>query len=361
MHYFSYPKNDTVDRNNGYRTKKGGFERLNSWFPYSIGFFVMVKVPQKTLNPISRNLTYDVMKFLKTYTVLSLLFLSCFAGAQQLPQFTQYMFNTISVNPAYAGSRETLNVTALHRSQWSGLDGNPETTTFSIHTPLKNEKIGLGLSYIRDDLGFENTNYVYGDFSYTVPLSYNVNLSFGLKGGFTSYSKQDADPVDGAETAITIYQPNFGAGAYVSSNRWYVGLSSPRILNNTVEQGTFDSLERTNYFAIAGLVIDLSLDIKFRPSILARAVNGAPATYDATAGFLFYEKFWAGATYRFNDLSNFGAYMDYQVTKDIRIGYAYDLLSQEIRGLSSGTHEVILIFEPRLAKKTDLYKSPRYF
>jgi len=361
MRNLSYPKKYTVNRNGGFRTNKEGFERLNSYLLVSIGFFVRDMVTQIPVSQEKRNLTYNIMKGFKTCVVLLILLLSTFASAQQLPQFTQYMFNTIAVNPAYAGSRETLSVTALHRNQWSGLDGNPETTTFSINTPLKNERIGVGLSYIRDNLGFENTNYVYGDFSYTVPLSYNVNLSFGLKGGFTSYSKQDADPLDGAEVGLSVYEPNFGAGAYVSSDRWYVGLSSPRILNHTVEQGEFQSLERTNYFAIAGLVLDLSLDIKFRPSVLSRFVNGAPATYDATAGFLFYEKFWAGATYRFNDLSNFGAFMDYQVTKDIRIGYAYDLLSQEIRGLSSGTHEVILIFEPRLAKKTDLYKSPRYF
>ena len=296
------------------------------------------------------------------HSILAILLLSGVKSiAQQLPQFTQYMFNTISVNPAYAGSREALNLTALHRNQWAGIDGNPITTTVSLHTPLNNEKIGLGLSYISDQLGDESTDFVYADFSYTIPISWEAKLSFGLKGGFTNYNKDDIDPMDPAETSVSAWEPNFGAGVYVSTNRWYAGISSPRILNNTVNQGEFNSLERNSYYAIGGLVLDLTLDIKFRPSVITKFTNGAPATYDVTAGFLFYEKFWAGASYRFNDADNFGAYMDYQISKDIRIGYAYDLPTGDFRPYTGGTHEVILIFEPRVVKKKNLYKSPRYF
>lgn len=281
---------------------------------------------------------------------------------QQLPQFTQYMFNTISINPAYAGSREAINLTVLHRNQWAGLDGNPVTSTFSIHTPLKNEKIGLGVSYITDQLGFENTDYVYGDFSYTIPVSFEAKLSFGLKAGFTNYRLENPDVNDPFFTEnFNSWQPNFGAGVYLSTNRWYAGVSSPRILNTDLNQGEFEALERVSYYAMGGLVLDLSLDIKFRPSFITKFTNGAPATYDITSGFLFYEKFWAGASYRFNDASNFGAFMDYQVSKDIRIGYAYDLPTGTIRPYTGGTHEVILIFEPRVVKRKNLYKSPRYF
>lgn len=301
------------------------------------------------------------MKTLRLGILAILLLQAVKINAQQLPQFTQYMFNTISVNPAYAGSREALNLTALHRNQWAGLEGNPITTTVSVHTPLNNEKVGLGLSYISDQLGDESTDFVYADFSYTVPISWEAKLSFGLKGGFTNYNKDDIDPMDPAETAVSVWEPNFGAGVYVTTNRWYAGFSSPRILNNTVNQGEFDSLERNSYYAIGGLVMDLSLDIKFRPSFITKFTNGAPATYDVTAGFLFYEKFWTGASYRFNDASNFGAYMDYQISKDIRIGYAYDLPTGDFRPYTGGTHEIILIFEPRVIKRKNLYKSPRYF
>ena len=284
------------------------------------------------------------------------------ASAQQLPQFTQYMFNTISVNPAYAGSREGLSGTALHRNQWAGLEGNPTTSTFSFHTPINNERVGLGLSYITDKLGFESTNYVYGDFSYSIPVSFNAKLSFGLKAGFTNYRLQNPDLNDPFFNAnFNSWKPNFGAGLYLSTNRWYAGISSPRILNTDLNEGEFQALERNSYYAIGGLVLDLSLDIKFRPSVITKFTNGAPATYDITSSFLFYEKFWVGASYRFNDASNFGAFMDYQISRDIRIGYAYDLPTATIRPYSGGTHEIILIFEPKLNRKNNLYKSPRYF
>ena len=128
------------------------------------------------------------MKFVK-FNIIAFILFNCWIGvAQQLPQFTQYMYNTISINPAYAGSRETLSVVGLHRSQWVGLEGGPTTQTLSIHTPLRNEKIGLGLSIINDELGYENLSYIYGDFSYTIQTSEKAKLAFGLKAGFTSYS-----------------------------------------------------------------------------------------------------------------------------------------------------------------------------
>ncbi|GMN10457.1 type IX secretion system membrane protein PorP/SprF [Croceitalea sp. MTPC9] len=300
------------------------------------------------------------MKTLKTILLFLSLMLTSVAGAQQLPQFTQYMFNTISINPAYAGSREKLNITALHRNQWAGLAGNPRTSTFSIHSPLRNDRIGIGFSYINDQLGFEDTNYVYGDFSYTVPLSFDVNLSFGLKGGFTNYTRPLIDINDPDLGPINEWTPNFGAGAYISSDRWYAGISSPRLVKSNVRSGEFVGLERLSYYAIAGLVVDISLDFKFRPSMITKFTNGAPATYDVTAGFLGYEKFWFGASYRFNDASNFGAFMDYQVSKDFRLGYAYDLPTGDLRPYTGGTHEVILIFELG-ERKAGIFKSPRYF
>ncbi|OQD41513.1 PorP/SprF family type IX secretion system membrane protein [Croceivirga radicis] len=297
----------------------------------------------------------------KGITVLSLLFFSNIKG-QQLPQFTQYMFNTTSINPAYAGSRESLSFTALHRNQWAGLDGNPRTSTFSLHTPMRNEKVALGLSYINDHLGDQSTQFIYGNFSYTIPISWEAKLSFGLNGGFTKYDLSNPDVNDPFfNQNFNVWDPNFGAGMYLTTNRWYVGFSAPRILNTDVNEGEFEALERNSYYGIAGLVLDLSLDIKFRPSVITKFTNGAPASYDVTSSFLFYEKFWLGASYRFNDASNFGAFADYQISKNLRLGYAYDLPTSLTRPYTGGTHEVILIFEPKLNKKEDLYRSPRYF
>ncbi|WP_411032131.1 type IX secretion system membrane protein PorP/SprF [Spongiimicrobium sp. 3-5] len=302
------------------------------------------------------------MKKITSFCLLVLGLMTFPSFSQQLPQFTQYMFNTISVNPAYAGSRETLNMTALHRNQWAGLDGNPTTSTFSFHAPMKNEKVGLGISYITDQLGFENTNYVYGDFSYTIPVSYNAKLSFGLKAGFTNYQLETPDLNDPFfRSTFNSWKPNFGAGLYLSSDKWYMGVSSPRILNTDLNEGEFEALERNSYYAIGGLVLDISADIKFRPTVLSKFTNGAPASYDFTTSFLFYDKFWLGGSYRLNDATNFGGFMDYQIANNFRLGYAYDLPTSTIRPYTGGTHEVILIYEPRFSTKTKLFKSPRYF
>lgn len=301
------------------------------------------------------------MKNLNNYLIAIFLTVSATVTAQQLPQFTQYMYNTISVNPAYAGSRGTLNVTALHRNQWAGIDGNPKTSTLSIHAPLRNDRVGLGLSYINDNLGFEQTNYVYGDFSYSVPVTEAAKLSFGLKAGFTNYVLETPDANDPFfNSSFNNWSPNFGAGVYISTNKWYAGISSPRILNTDLNEGEFEALERNSYYAIAGLVFNLSENTKFKPTMIAKFTNGAPATYDLTANFLFSEKFWIGASYRFNDASNFGALIDYQATKDFRIGYAYDIPTGDIRPYTTGTHEVILIYELRLKSKGPVI-SPRYF
>ncbi|WP_394751148.1 PorP/SprF family type IX secretion system membrane protein [Spongiimicrobium salis] len=289
------------------------------------------------------------------------IFWGIWGNAQQLPQFTQYLYNTVSVNPAYAGSRENLNVTALHRNQWSGLDGNPTTSTFTLHAPLRNDRVGVGFSYISDDLGFERTNYIYGDFSYTVPVQEGVNLSFGLKAGFTSYYLTTPDASDNFfNNNGTVWNPNFGVGAYISSDRWFAGISSPRILNTDLNNGEFEALERNSYYAIGGVVMDVSPDLKFKPSVITKFTEGAPSTYDVSANFLLYEKLWIGATYRFNFANNFGAILDYQVFKDVRIGYAYDLPTSEFSQFSTGTHEIVLIYEP-FSKKKGGVKSPRYF
>jgi len=181
------------------------------------------------------------MKKFNKLIIAVLLCLGASASAQQLPQFTQYMYNTISVNPAYAGSRGTFNVTALHRNQWAGIESNPQTSTLSVHAPMRNDRVGLGLSYINDNLGDEQTNYIYGDFSYSVPITETSKLSFGLKAGFTNYSISPRDPNDPFfnNTSFNKWSPNFGAGVYYSSNIWYLGVSSPRILNTDLNDGEF--------------------------------------------------------------------------------------------------------------------------
>ncbi len=308
------------------------------------------------------------MKLFKHY-IIAIALLSCTVGlAQQLPQFTQYMYNTISVNPAYAGSREALSIVGLHRSQWVGFKGGPITQTLSIHSPLRNDRIGLGLSFIEDDLGPENFTYLYGDFSYAIPTGETGKLAFGLKGGFTQYSLDSEFLNDPSVVEDTYFRgfanrwsPNIGLGVYWSTNKWYLGLSTPRILNTdrNKEEG-YEALERLSYYFTGGYVFNLSKTIKFKPAYLIKATNGAPLSYDLTANFLFNEKFWLGGSYRINEqTAAIGGIVDFQISRQLRIGYAYEKAISDIADYTTGTHEILLIYEFKFLS-TKL-KSPRYF
>ncbi len=303
------------------------------------------------------------------YYIIAIALFSCTVGiAQQLPQFTQYMYNTISINPAYAGSREALSIVGLHRSQWVGFRGGPITQTLSIHTPLRNDRIGLGLTFIEDDLGPENYSYLYGDFSYAIPTGVNGKLAFGLKAGFTQYSlDQDFlnDPTvvedDYFRGFENRWSPNIGAGVYWSTDRLYAGLSVPRILNTdkNTEDG-FEALDRLSYYLTLGGVIDLNKSIKFKPAGLIKATNGAPLSFDLTANFLFNEKIWLGGSYRINnETAAIGAIADFQVSRQLRVGYAYEKAISDIASFTTGTHEILLIYEFKFLSSK--LKSPRYF
>ena len=288
--------------------------------------------------------------------------------AQQMPQFTQYMYNTIAINPAYAGSREVLSIVAMGRNQWTGFNGGPQTQTLSINSPLRNEKIGLGLSLINDKAGYEDFTYVYGNFSYTINLGDKTKLAFGVDAGATSYNVSD-ELYNGVVTGNDPYfyekwdrwNPNFGAGLLFHSDKWYAGFSAPRLINNDgSSESEYKSLEQIHYFLIAGYVFDLSKSVKLKPSILAKYTADAPASIDFTANFLFNEKFWLGASYRSNgQQAAFGALVDFQVTQQFRVGYTYELPTGEIRAYTSGSQEILLMYEFRFTKKN--LKSPRYF
>ena len=282
--------------------------------------------------------------------------------AQQLPQFTQYMYNTISINPAYAGSRNALNITGLHRSQWVGIDGGPITQTLSVHSPLRNERLGLGLSVINDQAGFENYFYAYADFSYTLPLNDDdLKLAMGLKAGASYYTldaelRQSGDPF--FEQTITNWTPNFGVGLYLHTNKWYVGASVPKIINNdNNELSAFEALEQNHLYFTSGYVFDLTSDIKLRPSFLAKITEGAPLSLDLSATTIFYNEFYLGVNFRTDD--SIGAFADWQVLDWARIGYAYDFTTSELNPYAGGTHEILLIFE--FKPQTGRYISPRFF
>lgn len=290
------------------------------------------------------------------------------SNAQQLPQFTQYMYNTIAINPAYAGSRDVLSIVGLNRNQWAGFDGGPETQTLSIHSPLRNEKVGLGLSLINDKTGFENFTYAYVDFSYTIKANEKVEISFGLKGGMTYYklaeelynsTEVNQDPY--FDERLNRWNSNFGAGILIHSNKWYLGLSVPKVINHDLNNETdYAALEAVHYYTIGGYVFDLNKNLKLKPSFMVKYTKGAALSTDVSASLLFDEKFWLGGSYRMNgEQAALGALVDFQVSEQFRVGYTYEIPTGEIRPFTSGSHEILLMYEFRFTK--DKMKSPRYF
>jgi type IX secretion system PorP/SprF family membrane protein len=290
-------------------------------------------------------------------------------SAQQDPMFTQYMFNTLSINPAYAGSKDFLSATAIHRSQWVNFEGAPVTQSVTVHSPLRNESISLGGTIINDAFGPVKQTGIYIDGSYRIFMG-NRRLSFGIKGGLNLFSANllDLNPLveNDASFAANIANkplPNFGAGVMYYTRRWYVGASVPKLLSNKLLSGDLPDYSGVNNkeiphaFLIAGGVFDVNLYTKFKPTILIKAVNGAPIAAEATGQFLFYDKFWAGVMYRWQDAA--GVLLQYEINRMFKVGYAFDYSLSDIRKYSDGSHEIMLGFDLNRGKTGDV--SPRYF
>lgn len=287
--------------------------------------------------------------------------------AQQDPMFTQYMFNTLSINPAYAGSADRLSAVALHRSQWVNFEGAPMTQTITVHSPLKKENISIGGSIVNDSYGPVKQTGFYLDASYRIFMG-NKRLAFGLKAGTNLFSANllDLNPLMENDNTFSANisskaLPNFGFGAMFYSKRFYVGASAPKLLANKLIDGDLpdflNNQEKQHMFLIAGAVFDISYYTKFKPTILVKAVNGAPLGAEFTAQFLFFEKFWAGAMYRWEDAA--GILLQYEINNKFKIGYAYDYTLSDIRKYSDGSHEIMLGFDLIRGYGGDV--SPRYF
>jgi type IX secretion system PorP/SprF family membrane protein len=293
--------------------------------------------------------------------------------AQQDPQYSQYMYNPQVVNPAYAGSRGVASIVGLHRSQWVGLDGAPRTQTLSFNTPLQNSRVGLGLSVVNDELGPTDETYVAADFSYTIPVSAYGNLSLGLKGGahllnvdFSQLNIRDQNDGLFQNNIENQLSPTVGVGAYYHTDKFYVGLSTPNMLqtehfdaSNNNNSTTYIAKERIHYFATAGYVFDLSESVKFKPTTLVKVVSGAPLQVDVTANFMFAEKFTLGAAYRWSAAVT--GLVGFQVSDQMLIGFAYDRETTELGNsvYNDGSYELFLRFE--LFNSYDKLITPRFF
>ena len=298
--------------------------------------------------------------------VLVLLFCSVASFAQQDAQFTQYMYNTISINPAYAGSRGVISVLGLYRTQWVGLDGAPETSSFSVNTPVGNN-VGLGVSLVNDKIGPTNENNISADFSYSIPTSATAKLSFGIKGSANLF-KLDPTKLNPENQGDPQFQdfknkflPNVGAGVYWHSDKGYVGLSVPNFIetNRYDDNETAIFKEQINYYLIAGYVFNLDHyeQIKFKPAVLAKMVEGSPLQVDASANFMFNDKFVVGVSYRWS--AAISAMAGFQITDSLYLGYAYDRETTKLVNYNSGSHEIFLRFE--FLNKYSRITSPRFF
>lgn len=294
----------------------------------------------------------------------ALLFTGFVSYAQQDAQYTQYMYNTINVNPAYAGSRGVTSIFGLHRTQWVGLDGAPTTNAFSINAPL-GSNLGGGLSFVNDKIGPTNENTISADISYTIQTSETYKLSFGVKGTANLFNldvsklnpEQAGDP--SLQNLDNNFSPNVGAGVYFHSDKLYLGASVPNFFETKrySDNDFVVNKERMNFYFIGGYVFDVTQSLKFKPAFLTKVVEGAPLQVDVSGNFLINEKFVLGAAWRWSAAVSLMA--GFQVSDGIYIGYGYDLETTRLRRYNSGSHEVFLRFE--LFKRENKIVSPRFF
>lgn len=293
-----------------------------------------------------------------------LMFTAFVSFAQQDAQFTQYMYNTININPAYAGSRGALSMFALHRTQWVGLEGAPVTNTVSMNTPLNSSNLGLGISLINDKIGPTHENTISADISYTVPTSETYKLSFGVKATANLFDLDESrlTPAQAGDPSLQNYNtfsPNIGAGVYLHSDKAYVGLSIP----NFIETNRYDDnevaifKEKINYYLIAGYVFDFTDSIKFKPAFLSKMTEGAPLQVDVSGNFMINEKFVIGVAYRWS--AAMSAMVGFQVSDGMYIGYGYDQETTNLENYNSGSHEIFLRYE--IFKNNGKITTPRFF
>jgi type IX secretion system PorP/SprF family membrane protein len=287
--------------------------------------------------------------------------------AQQDPHYTQYMYNMNVINPAYAGSKENLSIGMLYRKQWVEIEDAPTTATFSGHAPV-GKNVGLGLSVISDKIGPVEENNIYGDFSYTLQLGGEHKLAFGLKAGLTLHQvglfsdinhtlPDQNDPAFAENTSNSYF--NLGSGLFYYTNKYYLALSVPNMMKskhldfNGREFGS----EVSHYFITGGYVFDVSENIKFKPFFMMKSAFNAPTSLDLSTNFLFNEKFEAGVTYRLED--SFGAMINYAISPNVKLGYAYDHIVSDLNVTTPSSHEIVLLFDLNFPRKVS--SSPRFF
>jgi len=294
-------------------------------------------------------------------------------SAQQDPNFTQYMYNTLSINPAYAGSRDVFSAVALHRSQWLGFDGAPTSQTFSAHSPISDGKMGLGLNIVNDQIGITQGTDINAVYSYALEMSRYTKLSFGINAGvnlmnidYTDLNIFDPTDLQFNNNIENKISPQFGLGALLHNDKYFVGLSVPSLLRNDRFSGNPISdnpisdatvTDRLYYYLTAGVVIDFTPSLKFKPSVLFRHVSDSPLLIELSSNFLINDRFTLGAAYRLN--SAFSGIVGFQASDSILLGIAYDKDISAFSSYNNGSLEFFGRFE--LFKKYKRMYTPRFF
>ncbi|WP_115460633.1 PorP/SprF family type IX secretion system membrane protein [Winogradskyella aurantiaca] len=296
--------------------------------------------------------------------LLLLLLVSSLASSQQDPQYTQYMYNMAVINPAYAGSKGHWSMGALYRNQWTGLRGAPETGTLFLHKGIT-DNWGVGGSLVLDHAGPITETNAYADLAYRIPLGENKTLSFGVKLGATFHNIGLADlevfdPNDPFFSQnVNSTTPNFGAGLYYYTDRFYAGFSVPNMLNSAHlnVNGSKLGSEIQHYFLTVGYVFQVSDQVDLKPSLLLKSAFNAPTSLDVNVNARFNQWLELGVSYRTIDAVS--ALVNVQIARNLRIGYAYDYITSQINAFGSSSSEIIVLFD--ILPKEKRIKSPRFF
>ena len=283
--------------------------------------------------------------------------------AQQDAQASMYFFNPLNYNPAYAGTRGSLNLTAVHRSQWVGWEGAPQTQFLSIHAPIVRKRIGLGVNMSYDNIGSRSNVNAMANFAYHLQLnSKSLRLSFGASAGINSnqYDFNGLIVYDQSDVFITSNQtlaPNFGAGLYLHSNKGYLGFSLPRLIEKSIDNNTGNSFLQRHYYLTSGFVFSANSVTDIKPSILIKYTQNAPITVDLNYSMFFYKKVWVGLMFRMHESVGFNS--SYRIKELFTLGYSFDYPINNLRFNNFGSHEVLFSFDIR--SKNRAFISPRYF
>ena len=306
------------------------------------------------------------MNYMKRILTVLVILLGIKSYAQQDPMYTQYMYNTMAINPAYAGSKDALSILGLYRAQWVGLDGAPNTQTLSAHMPVGGHDMGLGITFLNDKIGATNQTQLFLNYSYPINLSWTSKLRFGLSFGMSVFQSHAADLNNRVPTDQSIFNytgkifPNVGLGLFYYGEKGYLGLSIPKLFKNFVKGP--NELEvgrvRQHFFLMGGYVYYIDDFTKFKPSFMLKMVSGAPISLDLSANVYFNDHLGLGLAWRNQDAIS--GIVQYYFSSGLNLSYSYDFITSPLRHFNGGSHEFMIGYDIGTIGKRRIY-SPRFF